>query len=211
MHSRGINTLISDSGVIRYRLVAEEWDIYTNEPKPTTWKFLKGMLMERFDEKFHIDLFVQSDTAYLHEQRLWELRGRVVVRNVKGDIFRTEELFWDMNMHEMWSKKYIRIITPERELEGTEFHSNEQMTKYYVINSAGAFPIDETEDEPAVTDSTATNAPDKQQENQEQPKEQREQVRAKEKGAPLKLKSPTSPLRTPVETGENDNDNKDNQ
>ena len=103
--------------------------------------------MERYDEKFHIDLYVQSDTAYLHEQHLWELRGRVTVKNIKGDVFRTEELFWDLNSHEMWSYKYIRIVTPERELEGTEFHSNEQMTQYYVNNSIGAFPITEKDGE----------------------------------------------------------------
>ena len=74
MHSTGINTFISDSGVMRYHLVVEEWDIYngTNGEQPT-WKFMKGMLMERFDEKFHVDLFVQSDTAWLHKQQLWEL------------------------------------------------------------------------------------------------------------------------------------------
>lgn len=148
MHVRGVNTLISDSGVIRYHLVAEEWDIYNGyQGKAPTWKFYKGLLMERFDENFHTDLYVQSDTAYLHEQNLWELRGRVVVRNVKGDVFRTEELFWDLNYHEMWSYKYIHIVTPERELEGTEFHSNEQMTLYYVNNSTGIFPVTEKEGE----------------------------------------------------------------
>ncbi len=144
MHSRGINTFISDSGVMRYHMVVEEWDIYNgiNGEQPT-WKFMKGMLMERFDEKFHVDLFVQSDTAWLHNQKLWELRGRVVVRNVNGDVFRTEELFWDLDKHEMWNTKYMHITTPERELEGTEFHSNEQMTRYTVFNSIGTFPVKE--------------------------------------------------------------------
>ena len=123
MHARGINTLISDSGVMRYHMVAEEWDIFTQESKAATWKFVKGLLMERFDEKFHVDLYVQSDTAYLHEQKVWELRGRVVVRNIKGDVFRTEELFWDMIRHEMYNHAYMHIKTPERELEGTEFRS----------------------------------------------------------------------------------------
>lgn len=144
MHSKGINTFISDSGVIRYHMVVEEWDIYNGAGgEQPTWKFLKGMLMERFDEKFHVDLFVQSDTAYLHKQQLWELRGRVVVRNVNGDVFHTEELFWDLDAHEMWNHQYIHIKTPERELEGTNFHSNEQMTKYYVTNSEGSFPARE--------------------------------------------------------------------
>lgn len=146
MHSKGINTLISDSGVMRYHMVVEEWDIYNGVGgEQATWKFMKGMLMERFDEKFHVDLFVQSDTAYLHKQSLWELRGRVVVRNVNGDVFHTEELFWDLDSHEMWNHQYIHITTPERELEGTEFRSNEQMTRYSVLNSTGIFPVSETE------------------------------------------------------------------
>lgn len=150
MHATGVNTLISDSGVMRYHLVVEEWDIYNGlEGEPSTWKFMKGLLMERFDEKFHTDLFVQADTAYLHRQNLWELRGRVVVRNVNGDVFRTEELFWDLNTHEMWNHVYMHITTPERELEGTEFRSNEQMTQYSVINSVGTFPVSDTENEDA--------------------------------------------------------------
>ena len=144
MHSTGINTFISDSGVMRYHMVVEEWDIYNGVAgEPPTWKFMKGMLMERFDEKFHVDLFVQSDTAYLHKQKLWELRGRVLVRNVNGDVFRTEELFWDLDAHEMWNHQYMHITTPERELEGTEFRSNEQMTRYSVLNSIGTFPVTE--------------------------------------------------------------------
>ena len=143
MRSRGISTLVSDSGVIRYKLIAEEWDIYT-DTQPASWKFMKGLLMERFDESLRIDLYVQADTAYLHRQRTWELRGRVVIRNIEGTLFQTEELFWDMDEHQMWSTKFMSIITPERELQGTDFRSNEQMTDYYVSNSAGAFPLNDT-------------------------------------------------------------------
>ncbi len=146
MRSKGINSLISDSGVLRYKLIAEEWDIYTNTT-PASWHFIKGLLMQRFDEDFKIDLYVEADTAYLHRQRTWELRGRVTVRNVEGTIFKTNELFWDMQEHEMWNTMHMRIITPERELEGTDFRSNEQMTDYYVTNSSGAFPVSDTEND----------------------------------------------------------------
>lgn len=160
MRSRGISSLISDSGVLRYKLIAEEWDIYTNTT-PATWKFMKGLLMERFDESFHIDLHVQADTAYLHEQKLWELRGRVVIRNIEGTLFRTEELYWDMNEHQMWSTKYMRIKTTDQDLEGTDFRSNEQMTDYYVSNSIGAFPVtdvDGNKNEEAPSDTAAAVA-----------------------------------------------------
>ena len=155
MQARGINTLISDSGVMRYRMVAEEWDIYNTGRTPATWKFMKGLLMERFDENFHVDLYIQSDTAYLHKQHMWELRGRVVIRNIRNEVFLTEELFWDMNTHEIWNHAFMRIITSERELHGTEFRSNERMTKYSVSNSSGAFPVSDTETGPATTDTVA--------------------------------------------------------
>ncbi len=155
MSSRGISTLVSDSGVLRYKIVAEQWDIY-NTTQPATWKFFKGLLMQRFDQQAHVDLYVQADTAYFHRQNLWELRGRVEIRNVQGTLFRTEEFFWDMQEHEMWSNQFMRITTPDRELEGTTFRSNEQMTDYFVSNSVGVIPlndIDKKQDEESKTDS----------------------------------------------------------
>lgn len=147
MHSVGVSTLISDSGVIRYHLVAEEWDIHTPASQAATWKFMKGMLMLRLDENFDVDLYVQADTAYLHNQKLWELRGRVRIRNVQGTRFNTEELYWDLNKHEMWNHTHMTVITPERTLEGTEFRSNEDMTRYSVANSKGDFPVSDAEGE----------------------------------------------------------------
>lgn len=144
MNAHGISTLISDSGVIRYKLVAEEWHIF-NTPVAATWAFKKGFFMERYDQDMNIDLYVQADTAYLHEQRTWELRGRVIVKNVQGTLFRTDELFWDMNEHNMWNHMPMDITMPDRELHGTDFRSNEQMTDYFVTNSVGAMPAKDVE------------------------------------------------------------------
>lgn len=152
MHAIGVSTLISDSGVIRYHLVAEEWDIFNHPERPSTWRFYKGMLMERFDTAFHVDMYVQADTAYLHNQRLWELRGRVRIRNVENTRFFTEELFWDMDRHEMWNHQYMRIVTPDRTLHGTNFRSNETMTRYAVTNSVGDFPAGDIESDSTATD-----------------------------------------------------------
>ena len=67
MHVRGVNTFISDSGVMRYHMVAEEWDILNGtQNQPPTWNFLKGLLMERYDEDFHIDLYVRAVTPIVH-------------------------------------------------------------------------------------------------------------------------------------------------
>ena len=139
MTSYGVNTLISDSGVIKYRIVTERWDVNTIK-NPPRWTFEKGIFMEQFDQQFHIEGYIQADSAwYYDQQKLWELRGRVYIRNVNGLIFRSEELFWDQNSHELYSNKFSRIVTPTRELEGTHFLSNEQLTHYTITNSKGSF------------------------------------------------------------------------
>ena len=145
--SYGVSTLISDSGVIRYKMVTEQWDIYT-ETNPSKWVFLKGLYLEKFDENLHVDASIQADTAYYFDKlRLWELRGRVFVRNQQGTTFKTEELFWDQGKREIYSHKYMKVVSPDKSLEGTEFKSNEMMTEYTVMNSAGHFPMQENNEE----------------------------------------------------------------
>ena len=77
MTSYGVNTMISDSGVMKYRIVAERWEINQTR-NPSRWIFDRGIFLEQFDEKFHVEAYIQSDTAYFYDvMKLWELRGRV--------------------------------------------------------------------------------------------------------------------------------------
>jgi LPS export ABC transporter protein LptC len=142
MQARGICNLISDSGVIRYKIIAEEWNIYT-VTHPQKWTFVKGILLEKFNLKFHVEWYVQADTAYCYNQNLWELRSRVVIRNQEGTVFHTEVLFWDMGEHQIYSPVFMRVTTPDRELQGYRFRSNESMTKYVIYNSKGSFPVED--------------------------------------------------------------------
>lgn len=167
MTSYGINTLISDSGIMRYRIVAEEWEVNTVR-NPNRWIFNKGLFMEQFDRTFNVEAYVQSDTAFYYDKEgLWELRGNVHIRTISGLKFHSEELFWDQNRREFYSHMYSTLITPERTMQGTYFKSDEQMTKYLVTNSKGSFESadfsrkdDEANSAPA--DSTAAEQPKRQ-------------------------------------------------
>ncbi len=137
----GVSKLISDSGVIRYKLIAEEWYMY-DRAKPPRQDFKKGIFVMRLDEKFDVDLFISADTAYCYDQNLWELRGRVRINDLtKQTKFSTEELFWDMRRHEMYSNQYMHIVTPDRDLEGNSFVSNEKLTRYTINWARGNMPL----------------------------------------------------------------------
>lgn len=156
MVTRGVNTLISDSGIIRYRIVTEEWEV-NQIRRPTRWIFEKGLFLEQFDPSFHIQSYIQADTAYYYDEaQLWELRGRVRVRTKDGLRFSSEELFWNQWEHVLYSHKFSHIITPEREMQGTNFRSNEYMTQYTVSNSKGSFVKSDIESE----GDTIVSAPD---------------------------------------------------
>ena len=161
MTTYGVNTLISDSGVIKYRIVTERWDVNTVR-QPPRWEFMKGVFFEQFDEQFHVEAYIQADTAwYFDKQRLWKLRGRVNIRNVKGLIYTSEELYWDGIKHEFYSTVYSHVVTPERTMEGTYFRSDEKMEHYLVTNSKGSFlaeDMDGSEEEQTVAEPEDTLA-----------------------------------------------------
>jgi len=147
MISYGVNTLISDSGVIKYKIVTERWDVNTIKT-PTRWTFEKGVFFEQFDQQFHVEAYVQADTAwYYDQQKLWHLRGRVRIRNVNGLIYESEELYWDGLRHELYSYVFSKVTTPERTLQGTYFRSDEQMRHYTVSNSKGSFTTEDMEND----------------------------------------------------------------
>ena len=139
MTSLGVNTLISDSGIIKYRIVTERWEVNQNK-KPSRWTFDKGLFLEQFDEKFHVESYIQCDTAYYYDKkRLWELRSRVRILTKDGLRFSSERLYWDEGKHELYSNTFSRLVTPERTLQGSYFRSDEHMTHYLVTNSRGSF------------------------------------------------------------------------
>ena len=78
MDTRGVTTLISDSGVTRYRVNTEEWLIF-DKKKPSYWAFEKGIYLEQFDSLFHIDASIKADTAYYYDSEGRSCDHRVVI------------------------------------------------------------------------------------------------------------------------------------
>lgn len=141
MVSYGVSKLISDSGVVRYKVLTEEWRVF-DRTHPPRQEFVKGVLLERYDNDFNVDLYIIADTAFCYDQTLWELRGRVRVHNqTSGTLYTSRQLYWDSKLHEFYSNVPMRVITPDRDLQGDRFRSDEQMTRYEVQRTKGFIPM----------------------------------------------------------------------
>lgn len=147
MVTRGVSKLISDSGVIRYKIIAEEWHVF-DKTTPPRWEFPKGIFIERYDDKFRINLHITADSAWLYDQKLWKLRGHIVLDDqTDGSHLTTEELFWNMNTGELSSNVYTRLVQPDQQIEGDWFRAvvrNGRPTQYHVRQSRGFMPMGDT-------------------------------------------------------------------
>lgn len=144
MYTRGVTKLISDSGVMRYKIVAEEWSVF-DKTTPPRWEFNQGLFLERFDDKFKANMHVTADSAVLYDQKLWKLRGHIVLKDDAARVvLHTNELYWNMNTGELSSNVYTRLTKPDEEIEGNWFRAtvvNRKLTSYHVRQTKGFMPM----------------------------------------------------------------------
>ncbi|RNC63617.1 LPS export ABC transporter periplasmic protein LptC [Proteiniphilum sp. X52] len=145
MITTSVSQLISDSGITRYRIVADVWMVF-NQAKEPYWHFPEGLYFEQFTPDFEIEATVEADTAwYYNTKDLWRLKKNVHVENRKGEQFDSDELFWDGKNGKVFSEAYIEIQSGLTELKGYGFESNQTMTDYRIFRPHdGKLPFSET-------------------------------------------------------------------
>ena len=154
MKTSNVETLISDSGFIRYKITAPSWLVF-EEAKEPRWNFNKGLHLEKYDNNQAIDATFECDSAiYLSQRRLWEFIGYVHMTNVQKERFETEHLFWDQRDKKVYTDSFIHIEKSDRTIEGYGFVSNETMTDYTVNRVSGIFPVSDMKGNVAKNDST---------------------------------------------------------
>ena len=137
-----ITTIISDSGIIRYRIFTNKWDVFDKKDTPY-WDFPIGIRFERFASDLSIDAEVECNKAvYYNKIELWKLNNNVKAVNLSGEEFYTNELYWDQKKEKVYSDSAIKIIQKDKIIEGVGFESNQTFTKYVIRRPKGVIPID---------------------------------------------------------------------
>ncbi|MDP4240348.1 MAG: LPS export ABC transporter periplasmic protein LptC, partial [Bacteroidota bacterium] len=143
LHATEITTIISDSGITRYRISTPRWDIYDKAIQPYQ-EFPDGIYFEKFDLNMKVDANIQSKYARFNDnQQLWILRGKVRAMNLQGELFETEKLFWDQRQAKFYSDTLIKITQTTRIITGIGFESDETMSHYLIKDPQGVFPLNE--------------------------------------------------------------------
>lgn len=141
---RHVTTLISDSGITRYRITAERWQVY-DKAEPAFWNFPQGVRLEQFDEQLKVVAWLEARMAYYdQEAKLWRLRGHVRALNTDSTRFMTEELYWDQTRECIYSDSAVAIQQKQGlTIRGIGFDATQDMTRYTVRKTNGLFPAEE--------------------------------------------------------------------
>ena len=139
-----VNTLISDSGITQYKILAATWLMFGKASEPYQF-FPDGIYLEKFDTLFNVEAIIKADTAYYYERRkLWELNGNVDMSNLDGVRFQTAQIF--MNQQEevfpFYSDAFFLITEGESSRSGYGFKANRNMSSYRLFHQSAVLPLE---------------------------------------------------------------------
>lgn len=132
MHTDSVRMLVSDSGLIKYKMTAKIWDVF-DEAKDPYWFFPQGGYLEKFDTAFVVVFTIKADTVWNYTRRkLWRLKGNVFARNIVGETFSGDEFFWNQQEQKIYSNKLVEVNRPEKGvlIARNGMVANQQMTAY---------------------------------------------------------------------------------
>lgn len=153
-----VDMLISDSGVIKYKAIAPVWFVFENNVTNKYWFFPEGLRLDQIDTTFTTEFSIEADTAYNYEtKQLWHLIKNVKVHSTAGEYFETNDLFWDLRKHEVYSDSFIHIERPDAIIEGFGFLSDDAFTSYEIRQTSGIFPFQDNAPMRNSKDSIAIN------------------------------------------------------
>ena len=141
MTTLGVDMLISEDGVIRYHVIAEEWKIF-DKMKPPFYSMEQGVMLEILDSVMQVESSIIADTAYYWvDDEIWELRRNVHAENINDEKFDTHLLFVNNRRNRMYSDSLIRIEQADQIIIGHGFDANSNLTEYTIRKTEGVFPV----------------------------------------------------------------------
>ena len=144
LRTTDVSSLISDSGITRYRMSAKEWLVFGKAKEPYSY-FPQGVYVEKFDSLFNVEASVKADTAYYWDKKgLYKLIGHVSILSQEGKKLDTSILYFDQKEDQIYTDEYFELEEGDKIITGIGFKSNQNMTKYKIFNSQGTFPVSDT-------------------------------------------------------------------
>jgi len=151
--TKGVDVVYSDSAKVKSRIltplmlsytVAKPYREMPNGVKIIFYDDKMNLNAKTFSADKHIIFIITAGYAVTsNDNNLIELRKNVVITNPVGDVFKTEQLFYDVTKKTIYSKVDCLLTKKDGTvLDGTGFTSNDTFTQYHFDHGKGSVHVE---------------------------------------------------------------------
>jgi LPS export ABC transporter protein LptC len=139
---RDVELFYSDSAILKFVLKAPILERYVISKDSSYVEFPKGTNVQFYDQTGAPDSKLECDYAIQYEKSDRVLAQKNVrVYNRNGDKLNTEKLWWDKKSKKVYTDAFVKIQTPDEIIYGDGLESNEDFTKYRILNIKGTLTV----------------------------------------------------------------------
>lgn len=131
--------LFSDSAVVRNKITAKRQLQYANG----NLDFPEGIYIESYGKDEAVTSTIVADRGrFDQEENEFTAEGNVVVKNLEsGETLKTEVLHWNRNDKQVYTDRYVEIISQEEVIMGEGLTAEEDMSSYRILKPTGSFSV----------------------------------------------------------------------
>lgn len=134
--------LYTDSGTIRLKIEAPKQKEFSNGDQ----LYPDGFEITFFDEEGKPASFITADSGkYTSKEDRYTGYGNVVVKNLqKKERLNTELLHWKPDTEQIFTDKFVKIISGEETLTGEGLKARENFSDYEILNPSGTMTLEDS-------------------------------------------------------------------
>jgi LPS export ABC transporter protein LptC len=141
LEASNFETVITDSGVVRYFLKAPKLLRFENENE-SYFEFPEGIELIRYNEEGAIISSITANYAKQFEKdKKWEVKNNVIATNTQGDTLKTEQLFYTELDGKIYTEEFVRIIRAEQNITGIGFQSDQTLQNWRIRQPKGSIDV----------------------------------------------------------------------
>ncbi len=142
-----VEILYSDSARVRVRITAPELLNRVNRENPKQ-EFLKGITVEFLDEKLAVNSILTAKTAYREEfKKRIIARDSVVLISKNQERLETNELYWNEDLEQLSTEKFVKITKPGEVIFGYGLDANQDFSHWTIRVPTGRIRAGQLENE----------------------------------------------------------------
>ncbi len=105
-------------------------------------EFPNTLHVDFYNDSMQVESYLNAKKAYYYEQQSRViLNDSVVVIRINGDTLKTNELFWEQNLHKLFTNSNVEIRQKTKTIFGKGFESDETLKNFRIDSITGVLLV----------------------------------------------------------------------